>query len=98
MIERVVIMTFKPEFVDAFMGIFDDSSDKIRAFPGNHGLKLLQNTLLPNQLTTYSLWDDEDALNRYRESELFATTWNKTKALFAEKPKAFSNEVVRGPF
>jgi len=97
MIERVVIMTFKPELIAEFMAIFDGSAKKIRAFQGNFGLKLLQNTSIPHQLTTYSLWESEDALNRYRHSELFEGTWSKTKVLFAEKPIAFSNVVVRGP-
>lgn len=98
MIERIVIMTFRAESVTEFLNIFDASAEKIRAFPGNHGLKLIQNTSKPSQLSTYSLWDSEESLNNYRNSELFAGTWVKTKILFSEKPIAFSNKIVRGPY
>ena len=34
------------------------------------------------------------AMNQYRDSELFKTTWAKTKVLFAAKPLAFSTHVI----
>ncbi len=98
MIERIVIMTFSEESIADFLEIFDASAEKIRAFPGNHGLKLIQHTSKHSQLSTYSLWDSEESLNNYRNSELFATTWAKTKVLFSEKPIAFSNKIIRGPY
>jgi heme-degrading monooxygenase HmoA len=98
MIERIVIMSFTLEHVAEFLQIFDESAEKIRAFPGNKGLRLLENTQLPNQLSTYSYWESEDDLNRYRNSSLFKSTWEKTKPLFESKPIAISNSVIRGPF
>ncbi len=98
MIERIVIMTFREEEIDTFLEIFDASFDKIRSFPGNQGLRLLQNTQQPNQLSTYSYWDSEFDLNTYRESEFFNETWSKTKVLFESKPRAISQIVIRGPF
>lgn len=95
MINRIVIMTFRPDCVADFIQIFDESKDKIRAFRGCCGLKLLQTSDKPNQLSTYSLWESEDALNAYRHSPLFVTTWAKTKALFSDKPIAFSTSVIR---
>ncbi|MBL7795100.1 MAG: antibiotic biosynthesis monooxygenase, partial [Saprospiraceae bacterium] len=44
-----------------------------------------------------SIWDDEAALERYRESELFQATWERTKALFAEKAEAWSVTVLDEP-
>jgi heme-degrading monooxygenase HmoA len=41
---------------------------------------------------TYSLWESTDALEAYRQSELFRTTWSATKLLFAERAVAFSME------
>jgi quinol monooxygenase YgiN len=95
MINRIVTMTFQADKVADFMAIFDASKEKIRAFPGCHGLKLLQTTDKPYQLSTYSIWEDDDCLNAYRNSALFVDTWAKTKALFAEKPVAFSTVIVR---
>jgi heme-degrading monooxygenase HmoA len=88
-------MTFHPEQVDRFLDIFDASKLAIRQFPGCCGLKLLRNSQKENQLFTYSLWDTEDSLNAYRHSDLFESTWAKTKVLFSEKPLAFSTEVIR---
>jgi heme-degrading monooxygenase HmoA len=88
-------MTFHPEQVDRFLDIFDTSKLAIRQFPGCCGLKLLRNLQKENQLFTYSLWDTEDSLNAYRHSDLFESTWAKTKVLFSEKPLAFSTEVIR---
>ena len=95
MINRIVIMTFQADKVDEFLEVFDNSKTHIRSFPGCLGLKLLQTTEKPHQLSTYSLWENEDALNAYRHSELFDKTWANTKVLFSEKPIAFSTEVIR---
>lgn len=94
MINRIVIMTFHPEQVDSFLDIFDASKLAIRQFPGCCGLNLMRNSQKENQLFTYSLWDTEDSLNAYRHSDLFESTWGKTKVLFSEKPMAFSTEVI----
>jgi quinol monooxygenase YgiN len=87
MINRIVIMTFQSDKVDEFLSVFDVYKIAIRNFPGCQGLKLLQTAGKPNQLSTYSLWDDEDCLNNYRHSALFEE--------FSEKPVAFSTEVIR---
>ena len=49
---------------------------------------------LPNVFFTLSFWENEEALNAYRDSELFKTTWAKTKILFSDKPQAWTTEVV----
>lgn len=95
MIHRIVIMTFKPEMVETFMEVFDASKFHIRNFPGCCGLKLLKTTNKTGQLSTFSLWESEEALNNYRNSALFIETWAKTKILFSEKPVAFSTVVLR---
>ncbi len=85
-------MTFQPEKVADFLAIFEASKHKIRAMSGCHRLELLRDLDQPNVFMTYSYWDDAAALNRYRDSELFNTTWAKTKALFSDKPLAYSVE------
>ncbi len=92
MLIRIVRMTFQPEKVADFLTVFEESKEKIRARPGCHRLELLQDLDLPNVFMTYSYWDDAAALNKYRDSELFNTTWAKTKVLFADKPVAYSVE------
>ncbi|MDZ4758437.1 MAG: antibiotic biosynthesis monooxygenase [Bacteroidota bacterium] len=93
MIVRIVQMTFKHTEVDYFIEeVFNRSKSFIRNFEGCNHLELHRDATKKNILYTYSIWDNEDCLNVYRNSELFKTTWDKTKVLFADKPKAFSLE------
>lgn len=90
MIVRVVKMTFKSELVPQFLALFEDRKEQIRGFEGCLHLELWQETNSNNIYFTYSQWQDEAALNHYRFSDFFKDTWGKTKALFAEKPEAWS--------
>ena len=90
MIIRIVKMTFVPEKVDDFLEIFNASKLLIRNFEGCSHLELLNDINQPNIFFTYSYWQEEISLNNYRESELFAGVWAKTKILFNAKPEAWS--------
>ena len=90
MIIRIVKMTFLPDKTEEFLKVFHQSKDKIRNFEGCEHLELLRDIRQPNVFFTYSYWKSEDDLNRYRNSELFQTTWTKTKVLFSAKPEAWS--------
>ena len=92
MLVRIVRMTFREDQLDRFHTIFDASKRHIRAFPGNCHLELLRDPDQPNVRITYSLWESAEALDTYRQSDLFRTTWAATKALFAERALAFSGE------
>lgn len=94
MLVRTVRMTFRPDRLDDFLVLFRASAPRIRAFPGCRHLTLLQDARFPNILTTYSLWESADALERYRTSDLFQTTWAETKPLFAAPPVAHSQHVL----
>ncbi|MCF8247671.1 MAG: antibiotic biosynthesis monooxygenase [Saprospiraceae bacterium] len=94
MIKRIVKLTFKEEFLPDFMAIFEESKARIRAFDGNLHLELLQDAAQPNVLFTLSFWENEAALERYRQSGLFRATWAKTKVLFADKPAAWTTVVI----
>lgn len=90
MIKRIVKLTFAPEHIEAFRQIFSESKQKINGFAGCHHVELLQDIHATNIFFTFSIWDSQDALNAYRDSELFKMTWAKTKRLFADKPAAWS--------
>ncbi len=94
MIVRVVQMTFRPEKVKEFTTLFYERKHIIRDFAGCTHLELWQDSKDENVFFTYSMWDSEAALNHYRFSEFFKDTWGKTKALFADKPQAWSVSVV----
>ena len=89
-IVRIVRMEFQPDKLDDFHQIFESSKHAIRAREGCLHLELHQDANQANVLYTYSHWASEDALNAYRKSDVFGKVWPKTKALFADKPQAFS--------
>ncbi len=90
-------MTFREDAVEDFLKLFEEVKEKIRAVDGCQHMELLRQKGQPQVMFTLSLWDDEAALNRYRDSELFAGTWKRTKALFAGKPLAWSLERIDPP-
>ena len=92
MIKRIVKLTFHPEHTEAFISIFEDSKSLIRNFPGCQHVELLRDKNQPTTFFTFSLWDSESKLENYRQSELFQNTWKKTKALFSDKPAAWTVE------
>ncbi|MEM1134578.1 MAG: antibiotic biosynthesis monooxygenase family protein [Bacteroidota bacterium] len=94
MLTRIVRMTFKETSVADFLEMFYNKKDKIGNFPGCKHLVLLKDADIPNTFMTYSIWENEAALERYRKSALFKETWATTKKWFAEKPIAFSAEEV----
>jgi heme-degrading monooxygenase HmoA len=98
MIKRIVKMTFREEGVDPFIhDVFESSKAAIRSVPGCLHMELLQMNGQPNVLFTFSIWESEAALDRYRHSDLFRDTWAKTKALFAEKAEAWSTTLIDAP-
>ena len=90
MIIRIVSLSIHPDHLDDFVELFKNVEDMIRNSPGCLHLELLQDTGDQNTLLTYSHWKDEVALDRYRESDFFRTTWGKAKKFFKDKPKAMS--------
>ncbi|WGK64093.1 putative quinol monooxygenase [Croceiramulus getboli] len=95
MIVRIVKMEFHESELDRFREIFEANKAQIRSFPGCEFLELYQGTDNPCIFFTYSYWETEAHLNAYRESAFFKDLWPKTKALFSQKPQAWSvNKIV----
>lgn len=90
MIKRIVKMSFKPESIEVFKTIFETNWQRIKGFDGCSHVELLQDENNPSVFFTYSLWQSEEHLNTYRNSELFNTVWAGTKILFNAKPEAWT--------
>ncbi|MBA3901564.1 MAG: antibiotic biosynthesis monooxygenase [Bacteroidetes bacterium] len=90
MITRFVKMTFQQGKEEDFLKIFNASFENIRNFKGCKYLELLEDVNQKNIFFTHSIWESEELLNSYRQSELFKKTWKATKALFSDKPRAWS--------
>lgn len=94
MIKRIVQMTFDPERIDTFKAFFEKRRDTIRSFEGCRHLELWQDINHQNIFFTHSIWDSEHHLNQYRFSDFFKDTWAQTKAMFIEKPQAWSVTIL----
>ena len=90
MIVRIVKMTFRPEELGTFQGLFEGWKPRIRAFPGCRHLELLHDRNDPRVFFTYSQWDDPEDLAAYRDSAVFAAVWPTVKALFAAPAEAWT--------
>lgn len=83
-------MSFKDEEIASFLEIFEKQKTFIANFTGCNHLELLKDKNQNNVFFTYSYWDDEAALERYRESDFFRNIWSGVKLKFNAKPEAWS--------
>lgn len=90
MIVRLVKMTFRPEEIGRFQGLFEGWRHRIMASPGCLRLELLHDATDPRTFFTHSVWASADFLEGYRRSPVFAEVWPVVKAMFAEKAQAWS--------
>ncbi len=94
MIIRLVKMTFAENEVDEFKRLFELVKDQIVEFDGCSALDLLQDKNDKRIFFTYSKWDDEASLEKYRNSTLFTNTWAKVKLLFVDSPNAWTTKNI----
>ncbi len=94
MLVRIVKMTFDPEKIMDFQAFFEEKKTLIRSFEGNKLLELYQDKAAPEIFFTYSYWENEEALENYRHSEVFKNIWSETKKMFAGKPEAWSVDKI----
>ncbi len=94
MIVRIVRMQFRPDEVKAFHALFAERRARIAGFIGCRHLELWQETGSEAVFFTYSHWEGEEALARYRASRFFRDTWALAKALFAAPAQAWSASVI----
>ncbi len=73
-----------------FKEIFYTTQPLIANFDGCLGVELKVDATLPDVIYTVSRWRSVEDLEIYRHSELFKSTWAKTKVLFKEKAMAYS--------
>lgn len=92
MIIRIVRLSFHPERTTEFLELFEKHKYAIASAPGCRKLSLLRDTSSEGVFVTHSLWEDEDALDDYRTSDLFNEVWPKTKVLFNAPPQAWTLE------
>ena len=90
MLLRIVRMDFQSDKVEEFKTFFEQIKDKIAANPGCQHVELCKDSKMDHVYYTFSKWESEEDLERYRHSELFEEVWAKTKKMFGGKPSAYS--------
>lgn len=95
---RLVHLVLRAEYVEDFLGLLDRVAPQIRSMPGCLGMELWRDSDQPDRFTTMSRWADQEALEQYRSSTLFRTTWTKVKPWFAERARALSYDAMEEPF
>ncbi len=94
-LQRIVKMTFKPEHCLEFETYFGQIKERVANQPGCYGVKLLKDINTASGIYfTYSTWINEDALNAYRDTALFAAVWPTVKVWFGGKPEAWSTQIA----
>ncbi len=83
-------MGFHQQNIEVFLQNFEKNKTKIRAFEGCTFLELYRDKNDTSIFFTYSYWKSDEALENYRESELFKSVWSKVKPLFSIRPEAWS--------
>lgn len=90
MITRIVKLHFREDKVEDFLSFFDTINHVVNNFPGCYGMKLYQDVNKPSIIMTYSHWENEEALNNYRDSQEFGSIWPNIKPWFDQKPEAWT--------
>lgn len=90
MITRLVKLEFSELFIEDFKQLFTQANIQIASFEGCMGVNLLQHETDKNVFFTISKWKNADALENYRQSDLFKRTWAQVKPHFVKKAEAWS--------
>lgn len=85
-------MTFKADEIDSFLEIFEKQKTFIADFEGCSHLELLRDKNNSTTFFTYSYWQNETYLDKYRQSDFFRNIWSTVKLKFDDKPMAWSLE------
>lgn len=94
MIIRIVKLTMREEEVNTFKTYFATVCETIRTQEGCTLLQAWQDINQPNIFFTYSLWNAEEDLNRYRDSAFFLQFWKTVKPWFGAKAEVWSFDKI----
>ena len=91
---RIVKMSFEEIHIETFLENFHQNKSDIRNFEGCRLLELYRDKEQNNVFFTYSYWEAQEYIDKYRKSDLFNNVWAKTKILFNDKPQAWSVDKI----
>ena len=94
MLKRLIKLSIQSKKKKQFIELFEENQHLISSFDGCISVELVQDINANNIFFTYSLWENENALNKYRNSTLFKGIWSETKTFFCDKPEAWSLQSI----
>lgn len=98
MLIRLVKLSIKTENEVKFQTMFAAKEAKIAGFDGCQSVVLLKDiskNANESVFFTKSVWQSEQHLNNYRQSDFFKATWTETKKLFLNRAEAWSVQEVK---
>ncbi len=90
MITRIVRLSIREDQEEVFLHYFREREAAIGQFPGCRKVRIFRDHSGSSVFFTISEWENEGALEQYRNSDLFKETWTFVKSLFKEAPVAYS--------
>jgi quinol monooxygenase YgiN len=90
MIVRVVELKFEKENLPLAQKMLEEIAPKVKGMEGCSYLEISSGIKDKGMIFTYSHWSSADALNAYRDSEIFRNFWRDLKKLFADPARAWS--------
>ena len=95
MIRRLVRLEFTPGGADKFLTeILPHQKHFTRNFKGCTHLEVWRAIYEPDIVYSFSIWNSEEVLNLYRNSDKFKSFWSKAKTLFSQPAQAVSLQQV----
>lgn len=93
MITRIVKLSFKQAYRAKFESDFPQTKKVVISNDGCHDVILLKSKEAGIYFT-YSTWDSEVHLNKYRNSDTFKKIWSQFKINFDNKAEAWTTKEV----
>ena len=90
MITRIVRMQLHQGKARDFMTVFKNVNNQIKQSKGCISVELYNDSADFDTVITLSRWESADALEAYRASALFISTWKTVKPFFRAPALAFS--------
>ncbi len=94
MVIRIVKLTMREADASKFKDYFPTVSSIIRSQEGCNSLQAWQDIHQPNIFFTYSIWNGEEDLNRYRDSAFFLEFWRTVKPWFDAKAEVWTFDKI----
>ncbi len=92
MITRIVKMNVNVLDVKKFKDLVQAYQNKILAAQGCKQVNIMCDKKIKTKFFSYSIWESEQDLENYRNSEMFKKTWNEVKQLFSSPAQAWTVE------